>query len=248
MPSQFPKHDKTGGESENRLSSLLREGTSQNHHDAERRPFMRTFFRYELPRDAYIEWISRQWFLYDALETATEELAAHPLVGVMRSPELYRRPGLEADLAFFHGDSWRDEITASPVAEKYADRIRWAAAEEPHRWVAHQWLRYLGMLGGQEILRKICVKSFGLTDEGGGDGMDFYRFPEIPVAGPFFADFHGRMDGMVLDDSQKAEVADEGNTGFQLNMELTDELARDFDIAAPEGPEDAEINALKSES
>jgi hypothetical protein len=31
-------------------------------------------------------------------------------------------------------------------------------------------------------------------------------------------------------------------------MELTDELARDFDIAAPEGPEDAEINALKSES
>lgn len=247
MPAQFPKHENGGGP-DHRLSSLLREGTSQNHHDAERRPFMRTFFRYELPRDAYVEWISRQWYVYDALETATDELADHPVVGVMRSPQLFRRPGLEADLAFFLGEGWHDRITASPVAEKYAERIRWAAAEEPHRWVAHQWLRYLGMLGGQEILRKICVKSFGLTDEGAGDGMDFYRFPAIPVAGPFFADFHSRMDGMALDAQQKAEVAEEGNVGFELNMELTDELARDFDIEAPAGPEDAEINALKSES
>lgn len=247
MPAQFPKHEK-GGESGDRLSSLLRESTSKNHHDAERRPFMRTFFRYELPREAYVEWISRQWFVYDALETATEELASHPVVGVMRSPQLLRRPGLERDLAFFRGADWRTQIEASPVAEKYADRIRWAAAEEPHRWVAHQWLRYLGMLGGQEILRKICVKTFGLTETGGDDGMDFYRFPDIPVVGPFFGDFHGRMDGMALSDTEKAEVADEGNVGFLLNMELTDELARDFDITAPEGPEDAEIDALKSES
>ena len=247
MPSQFPKYEK-GGEPGDRLSALLREATSQNHHDAERRPFMRRFFRYELPREAYVEWLSRQWFIYDALETATEELASHPVVGVMRSPELYRLPGLEADLAFFRGDDWRRQIEASPVAEKYAGRIRWAAAEQPHRWVAHQWLRYLGMLGGNEILRKICVKSMGMTESGPGDGMDFYRFPDIPVAGPFFGNFAARMDSLPLDAGQKAEVAEEGNVGFQLNMELTDELARDFDIVAPEGPEDAEINALKSES
>ena len=242
MPSQFPKHEK-GGDPGDRLSSLLRESTSKNHHDAERRPFMRRFFRYELPRDAYIEWLSRQWFVYDALETATEQLASHPVVGVMRSPELFRRSGLERDLAYFRGAGWRSHIEASPVTEKYADRIRWTADEDPHRWVAHQWLRYLGMLGGNEILRKICVKTFGMVEEGPGDGMDFYRFPDIPVAGPFFGGFHARMDAMSLDDAQKVEVAEEGNIGFLLNMELTDELAREFDIAAPDGAQHVEVDA-----
>src|SRR5687767_15168069 len=128
------KHDEITESSP--LSQLLRAGSSQNHHDAERRPFMRVFFRYELPRDAYVGWMGRLWFIYDALEATTEQLKSDPIVGRMYTPAILRLPQLERDLKFFIGDAWRDQIDSSPVTQRYVERIRWAAAEDKPRWVA----------------------------------------------------------------------------------------------------------------
>lgn len=229
---------------EGTLSELLREGTSVNHREAERRPFMRVFFKGETPREAYAAWMVRQWFIYEALEQTGEALASHPVVGVMHTPALYRTAALDRDLRTLIGDDWRDGAKPSPVTEEYVGRIRWCAEEFPAGWVAHQWLRSLGNIGGQEILRRLAVKINGFDPD--GPGMDFFRYDELGEVRAFFGDFHARMNAMPLDAETKARVVEEGDRGFRLNMALTDELADDFGIQAPDGDPDAEYEALNA--
>jgi heme oxygenase len=224
------------------LSELLREGTSVNHREAERRPFMRVFFKGETPPEAYAEWMMRQWFIYDVLERTGEQLATHPVVGVMHTPALYRTAALARDLEVLVGAGWRANATPSPVTQSYVERIAWCANEFPPGWVAHQWLRYLGNVGGQEILRRLAVKINGFDPD--GPGMDFFRYDALGEARAFFGDFHARMNSMPLDADTVRRVVAEGDLGFRLNMELTDELATDFGIVAPDGDPDAEYNAL----
>lgn len=224
------------------LSELLREGTSVNHREAERRPFMRVFFKGETPRDAYAEWMMRQSFIYDALERTGEALADHPVVGIMHTPALYRTAALDRDLHVLVGEDWRARAKPSLVTEEYVERIEWCAREFAPGWVAHQWLRYLGNVGGQEILRRLAVKINGFDPD--GPGMDFFRYDSLGDVKAFFGDFHRRMNAMDLDDETKRRVVEEGDLGFKLNMALTDELADDFGIVAPDGDPDAEYNAL----
>lgn len=225
------------------LSVMLREAAADNHHGAERTPFMRRFFRSEITKDAYTAYLTRFWFVYSALESVGERLKDDPVVGRMYTPALLRRPRLEADLDFYAGKGWKDSATPSPVTEKYVERIRWTGSEFPPGWVAHSWVRYLGMVGGQEVLRRIVTKAYGLVD----DGMEFYKFPELAEIRPFFADFHERLDSMPLSEDDKRRVADEGNVAFQFNIDLTDELAADFGIDAPPGPAD-EMERLKTQT
>jgi heme oxygenase len=227
------------------LSTMMREGTSVNHREAERRPFMRVFFKGQLPREPYVAWIGRQWFVYEAIEQAAEQLRDDPIVGVMHTPEIRRQDRLGEDLKFFLGPDWRDRIAPSPATEKYVERIQWCRDEFPAGWVAHQWLRYMGNIGGQEILRRLVTKSQELTDD---RGLAFYQWPDIGEVSPFFGRFHARMDSMDLDLSMKQRVVEEADQAFLLNMMLTDELAADFGIEAPDGDPDQEYEALTTEA
>ncbi len=229
------------------LSTLLREGTSHNHREAERRPFMRVFFKGELPREAYVGWISRQWHVYAALESALQSAADDAVIGGIVPAELHRRERLEQDLAFLAGSDWNPDDHLSPATKTYVDRIEWAAAEFAPGVIAHAWLRYLGNVGGQQVLKRLVNSSIGTDGRDGPDdprGIAFTDYSALGEVGPFFRGFHGRMDAMPLDDAQKQRVVQEGDLGFRLNMQLTDELAEDFRIEAPEGDPDQEYEAL----
>lgn len=219
------------------LSKMLMEGSAVVHREAERRPFMVAFFRARLPKDAYSEWLARQHTVYTALEEADDELRDHPVVGVMHSPELHRTQSLERDLDFYIGKDWRERVKPSPAAEAYADRIRWVTQEFPPAFVAHQWLRYLGNVLAQDVLKRLVTKSFGFENE----GMEFYDFPEVADSKAYLGQYHARMNSLPIDLETKKQVADEGSRAFQLNIDLTDELAQDFGIAAASSQEAEEI-------
>lgn len=221
------------------LSVQLRAQTSAIHRDAERVAFMRVFFSGGIPRDAYAEWLRRQWFVYTALEEETERLRDDPVVGRMYAPELLRRERLEHDLDFFTGGGWDRTIT-TPATERYVDRIREVARTFPPGWVAHQWLRYMGNLGGQDVLRRLVSSAY----DTGEDGLEFHRYPDIADGKAYLAGYHKRLDSMPLDESAIQRVADEGGIAFRLNIGLTEELAADFDIKPPPGPASAEYEAL----
>jgi len=225
------------------LSQMLLDGTSVIHRLAERRPFMVAFFKGEIGRDAYIEWLARQATVYAALEETSDALRDDPVVGRMHSPELTRSAAIERDLAVLAGPDWRDRAKPSAAADAYAERIRGVASEFPPAFVAHQWLRYLGNVLGQELLRKLTAKVIGTED-----GMDFYRFPEIADGRTFLRAYHERMNSMPLDDDGKRLVVEEGDRAFKLNIALTDELGAEFGFTSADQAEtEALIEKLEAE-
>lgn len=209
------------------LSHKLLERSDKIHREAERRPFMVAFFKGQLPKEAYWEWLARQWFVYSALEEVDEQLKDDPAVGRMYSPELHRRESLERDLAFWIGDDWKSGVSETPATKAYAERIREVGKDFPPAFVAHQWLRYLGNVLGQDMLKRLVANPYGVTDE----GLAFYEFPEVEDPKTYLGAYHARMNSIPLDDKEKDRVADEGMKAFELNIGLTDELAADFGIA-----------------
>jgi heme oxygenase len=190
-----------------------------------------------LPKEAYAEWMARQWFIYSALEEVDGRLSQDPVVGKMYSPELHRAKALEADLQYWIGADWRSHVSESAAAKAYAERIREVGEQFPPGYIAHQWLRYLGNVLGQEMLRRLVTKSFGDSKE----GLAFYEFPEVPDPKAYLGTYHARMNSIALDDESKDRVAQEGIRAFQLNINLTDELASEFGIAAPSEEETDKI-------
>lgn len=226
------------------LSQLLLEGSSVIHREAERRPFMVAFFKAELPRDAYVAWLGRQAHVYAALEETDDALRDDPIGGRMHAPELHRSAALDHDLRTLAGDGWRDVIGVSAAAEAYAERIRTVAEEFPPAFVAHQWLRYLGNVLAQDVLRRLVQKTYGLGD----DAMTFYRFEGIADPRAYLREYHTRMNSMPLDDPGRKLVVEEGIEAFRLNIALTDELARDFGIGTYDaGETEALIRTLEAE-
>lgn len=239
-------HPKPTGDQDS-LALRLREGTSVNHKEAERRPFMRVFFKGQLPKDAYAAWMQRQWFIYRQLEASSRDLAKHPVVGPMVDERLFRTHRIEADLEVID-PQWRTTLEQSTATKAYVERILWAGQEFPEGFVAHMWLRYMGNIGGAHILRRLIASSAGLaSSEPGTPGLTFADYTDLGEVGPFFGSFHGRMNAMPIDDETKGRVVEEADLGFRLNMALTDELAADFSIAAPDGDPDAEYEALANE-
>jgi heme oxygenase len=209
------------------LSHKLLERSDKIHREAERRPFMVAFFKGQLPKESYGEWLARQWFVYSALEEVDDQLKDDPSVGRMYSPELHRRESLEKDLTFWIGDDWRSSVSETSAAKAYAERIREVGKDFPPAFVAHQWLRYLGNVLGQDMLKRLVSNPYGVTDE----GLAFYQFPDVDDPKSYLGAYHARMNSIPLNDQEKDRVADEGVKAFELNIGLTDELASDFGIA-----------------
>lgn len=221
----------------NALSHKLLEVTSVIHREAERRPFMVAFFKTQLPREAYAEWLGRQWFVYSALEEVDEALRDDPAVGRMYSPELHRRDRIQTDLEFWMGPDWRSLVSESAAAGAYAGRIREVGRDWPPAFIAHQWLRYLGNVLGQDLLKRLVRNSFDVSDE----GVAFYDYPEVEDPKAYLGAYHARMNSVPLNDGDKQRVAEEGVRAFELNIALTDELAGDFGIEATERDEAEQI-------
>jgi heme oxygenase (biliverdin-producing, ferredoxin) len=146
------------------LSSLLRSSTAEIHKEAERRPFMEAFFAGTLPRDAYIAWLARLWHLYRALEAGLDAIpsSAHES-GLVPTP-LHRTARIEVDLDHLTCGDWRTGDHLTPATRAYVDRIE-STYSFPAGLVAHAWLRYMGNVGGRDVLRKLAAASIGSSGE-----------------------------------------------------------------------------------
>lgn len=218
------------------LNAMLMTGTGVIHREAERVPFMVAFFKGQLSKEQYAGFLARLLPVYEALEETAAAQKEHPALGALYAPEMFRIQGLRDDIAFYMGD--RDPsfvVSNTPASKAYAERIREVAGQPG--WVAHQWLRYLGYVMGQELLRNLCRKGFGVTDE----GLAFYAFPSIEDPKTYLRAYHEKMNALPLTFDEKMGVVDEGYRAFQLNIALTEELASDFGIGAASESETTEL-------
>ena len=207
------------------FSTLLRANTTEVHKEAEARPFMRAFFAGELSRDAYVDWLGRQWHLYRTLESGLQRLSpARPEHDIVPA-DLHRTGRIETDLDHLTDGEWRNQDHLTPATRAYVDRIE-ANHEFPAGLVAHAWLRYMGNVGGRDVLRRLVAGAIGAT-EGDDRGLAFTDFSDVGEVRPFFAGFHAQLDALPLSSAEKSAAVAEADAGFRLNIALTDELAAD---------------------
>ncbi|KAF9354803.1 heme oxygenase [Mortierella sp. AD094] len=75
------------------------------------------------------------------------------------SPELRRTEAFEADLAYFYGPEWREQVEPTEQVQAYMDHIRDIAKNSPEKLIAFPATLYLGIFFGGQIAKSKIVKA-----------------------------------------------------------------------------------------
>jgi heme oxygenase len=203
------------------LATQLREGTKQAHTMAENVGFVRCFLRGVVEKASYRKLVANFYFVYSAMEEELERHRAHPVVSKVYFPELHRKASLEADLAYYFGPNWRDQVAPTAGGQAYVDRIREISNSQPELLVGHSYTRYIGDLSGGQILKGIAQRAMNL---GEGEGVAFYEFDEISDEKAFKQTYRHSLDSMPIDQAMADQIVQEANDAFGINMTLFKEL------------------------
>lgn len=212
------------------FSTVIRTASHEQHVEAETSSFMSDLLGGRLGMDAYARYTEQLWFVYEALESGADRLAADPVAGPFIQPELYRLGALERDLEHLRGADWRARVTALPATQAYADRVRECAAEWPAGYIAHHYTRYLGDLSGGQIIRDKAEKTWGFERK--GDGVRFYVFEEITNPAAFKRGYRELLDAVRADDLEKQRIVAECKKAFALNTAVFHALGEEFPLSA----------------
>ena len=203
------------------FAKQLKEGTKKSHSAAENTTFVKSFLRGVVNKESYRALVNDLYFVYCALEDEVSNLKDHPVIGNLQLSDLERRDSLEMDLRYYYGPIWRSLIKPSEACERYVNRIREVAKNEPELLVGHHYTRYLGDLSGGQILKGIAQKALELGD---GQGLKFYDFEKIEDTKAYKAGYRGILNDLPIDQHQADAIIVEANYAFRLNMYMFDTL------------------------
>jgi heme oxygenase len=195
------------------LPSMVQQATSEIHKEAERRPLMAAYLRGQLGSDGYRRYLTALIPVYEALAATT------PTDGTFAHPALDRRAGLMADIEALGGPV--EQRLEAPI--RYAARIREVSGTPA--WTPHQWLRTLGYLMGQDMLRDLTTKNLGEDAP-----VAFYDFSDIEDRRAFAREYHAAFDSIASEPDTRMQVIEEAYRAFALQIELTDELASELGL------------------
>ncbi|TJZ55502.1 biliverdin-producing heme oxygenase [Streptomyces piniterrae] len=212
------------------FSTVIRTASHEQHTEAENSSFMSDMLGGRLGVSAYRRYTEQLWFVYRALEDASEALAEDPVAGPFIRPELARTAELERDLTHLGGASWRAGLEPLPATAAYADRVAFCARDWPAGYVAHHYTRYLGDLSGGQVIRGTAEKTWGFARK--GDGVRFYVFEDIANPAAFKREYRALLDALPVDDLEKQRVVDECKRAFALNTAVFRELGEEFPLTA----------------
>jgi heme oxygenase len=206
------------------FSRTLRASTKIVHEKANHSGYMNALFGGELSQAGYTQLAIQYYFIYQALEQASDKMAADPVGREFVFDELRRMPKLRRDMEFLVGRDWESTIRPLAATEAYAERIRATAAEWAGGYVAHHYTRYLGDIAGGQVIRRLLEKNYQLKEA----GALFYHFEEIGSAPAFRDRYRAKLDNAPWDEAARARVIDETLVAFECNVAVFDALADDM--------------------
>jgi len=201
------------------LSEQLRSGSSVQHRRAESSGFMAALVEGRVNAAGYAAYLGRLLPVYEQLESVGSELAGDEHVRELFDPALFRATALAADL-----HHWGGTVIDSPAVVTYRDRID-QTLDDPVRYLAHHYTRYLGDLSGGQVIGRVLQRIFTLGD---GDGTAFYRFEHIEKVKPYKDDYRTRLDSLPLSEDERMRAVEEVQVAFTLNQSLFDELTAEL--------------------
>jgi heme oxygenase len=207
------------------FSTTLRESTRDVHERAHHSQYMQALLDGELTLDGYARLAAQYYFVYQAIEEASDALREDPVGGPFVLDELRRRPALTTDLAFLLGPDWAERIEPVPATEDYVRRIRTVAFDWPGGYVAHHYTRYLGDLAGGQVVRSLLKNAYGIE----GPGALFYRFDAIGSVPAFRKRYRALLDAAPWGEAEQARIVTETLVAFEFNVAVLKDLAEGFD-------------------
>jgi len=127
----------------------LRDLTKEAHSNAERQEFVKILFSGTINPKLYATFLKNQHPCYELLE-----VCAMPLGLLNGLPDIRRAPAILSD----YKELWDEkdgEAQMLPVVKEYLDHIM-TIKNDPHRLMAHIYVRHMGDLaGGQMISKKV---------------------------------------------------------------------------------------------
>ncbi|QRP46785.1 heme oxygenase (biliverdin-producing) [Amycolatopsis sp. FDAARGOS 1241] len=205
------------------FSAELRASTRVVHERANHSTYMNALLGGELSLAGYTQLAIQYFFIYQAIERATDAMTGDPVGGEFVFDELRRLPALERDLAHLVGPDWRSTVRPLASTEAYTARVA-EAAQWAGGYVAHHYTRYLGDIAGGQIIRRLVEKKFDLAEA----GSLFYHFDDLGSAPAFRDRYRAKLDAAPWDDTARARVIDETLVAFEHNVAVFDELALDL--------------------
>ena len=199
----------------------LKTETKKSHTAAENTKFIGSFLRGVVSEESYKQLVANFYFIYRAMEEEVDKLSEHPIVGKVHSKLLNRTEPLSRDLRYYYGPNWRALIAPSEACQRYVNRIREVAEDDPELLVGHHYTRYMGDLSGGQILKGIAEKAMDLKD---GEGLHFYEFEGISDKKGFKTQYRNTLDTLPINQSQANAIINEANYAFRLNMYMFDEF------------------------
>ncbi len=204
------------------FSQELRERTRTSHSASEGADFMGDLMSGKGTVDDYVSLVAQHYFIYEALEAATERMKNDPVARPFISDKLTRLPAIEQDLRFLIGEDWSEKIAPLPTTVAYVERIRKVAAVWAGGFVAHHYTRYLGDLSGGQVIRTLMQRQFGFET----NGVGFYLFGDIAEPKRFKDTYRDQLDGVEWNEDERSRVIDEVRLAYQFNTDLFLDLSR----------------------
>ncbi|SEF36707.1 heme oxygenase [Amycolatopsis pretoriensis] len=202
------------------FSATLRASTLEVHEKANYSTYMRALLGGELTQEGYTQLAIQYYFVYGAIEAASDRMAGDAVGGEFVFDELRRLPNLERDLAHLVGPDWRSTISPLASTQAYVARV-----EEASSWaggyVAHHYTRYLGDIAGGQAIRRLLERQYDVAEA----GTLFYHFEGIGSAPRFRDAYRAKLDNAPWDEAERARVIDETLVAFECNVAVFEELA-----------------------
>jgi heme oxygenase len=173
----------------------LKEATWEHHKNAERQAFVKRMFKGDMSEKDYATYLYNQHTAYNILE---QMAIVSGLLADM--PEIRRAPSIHEDYL----ELWEDHENPPPLAnvtKEYMDHIM-KIGMDPHKLMAHLYVRHMGDLSGGQMIAK-----------------------RVPGSGKYYQ-FEGDADEIKekirskIDDS----MADEAKVCFEFATRLFQEL------------------------
>ncbi|SFP46409.1 heme oxygenase [Amycolatopsis arida] len=207
------------------FSQALRESTREAHDRAHHSAYMEALLAGSLTLAEYARLATQYYFIYEAIERASDAMVDDPVGGPFVIDELRRLPALTRDLEFLLGPDWRAELRPVPATEEYVRRIQAAAFDWPGGYVAHHYTRYLGDLAGGQVVRSLLARTYGIT----GPGALFYDFGALGSPSAFRRRYRSRLDNADWDAAERVRIVAEVLLAFELNIAVLADLAATLD-------------------
>lgn len=204
------------------LALLLDDGTRKSHSVAENTAFVTGFFRGIEKRENFASLVASLYFVYKAMEESFENVE-DARVRALDFKSLRRVESLETDMEYYYGESWRSSVAPSRATKDYIARIQEVSSDpnKAYLLIAHQYTRYLGDLFGGQMMGGMATRSLGLDP---GKGVAFYNFPDIKDNKAFIEEWYTAMNALPISEAEKANIVDEANFVFDLNIGIFTEL------------------------